>query len=149
MFIKTVKAIRDFGTENTWKVLNNYYIWIINQLNKYLIFCWGVCFIRFPNVFTNRQRCEKWVKACDRKEFTIDCVNENTYICGKHFIGGNGPTKTCADPLPPNLVFFIKQFNIFNEFNLYFCFYSFWNSIKRSIIPNKQTFVQKKTKFLI
>ncbi|CAG2118258.1 unnamed protein product, partial [Medioppia subpectinata] len=69
----------------------------------------GVCFIRFPNPSTHRQRCEKWVKACDRPDLTINAVTDKTYICSKHFIGGNGPTKQSADPLPPNQLLAANQ----------------------------------------
>lgn len=64
----------------------------------------GVCFIRFPDPVSNRERCLRWVRACGRKDLTIESVNNKTFICSKHFIGGNGPTKEHADPLPPQQV---------------------------------------------
>ena len=91
--------------------------------------CWGECksdsryfeksppgtyFIRFPkqgrikDTMTEwekgqekqkTEKCRKWVYACGRKDFTVDDVKKDTYICSIHFIGNNGPTDENPDPI--------------------------------------------------
>lgn len=90
--------------------------------------CWGNCtydsrypdkflpgtyFIPFPKVGKikdsmtqwekNRQsgrteRAKQWIRACGRKDFGIENITKDTYICSNHFVGGSGPTE--ADPHP-------------------------------------------------
>lgn len=60
----------------------------------------NVVFIPFPKPKTQRSKCERWVRLCGRKFFTVDNVRKETYICSKHFVGGNGPTDSHPDPLP-------------------------------------------------
>lgn len=59
-----------------------------------------VFFIPFPKPKTQRAKCERWVWLCSRKYFGVDNVNKDTYMCSKHFVGGNGPSIDHLDPLP-------------------------------------------------
>ena len=91
--------------------------------------CWGKCrsdsryleksppgtyFVRFPkpgkikDTMTewekgqqNRKtdKCRKWVDACGRKDFTVDNVKKDTYMCSIHFIGNHGPTEQYPNPI--------------------------------------------------
>jgi len=60
----------------------------------------GITFIPFPKPKTQLQKCERWVRLCGRKYFTVSSIRKDTYICSKHFVGGNGPTEEYPDPLP-------------------------------------------------
>ena len=60
----------------------------------------GVFFIPFVKPRKQREKCERWVMACYRGDFSIDNVNKDTYICSSHFVGGNGPTEDHPDPIP-------------------------------------------------
>ena len=62
----------------------------------------GVFFIPFPKPKTKREKCIKWISLCGRphKNFNIQKINEWTYICSKHFVGGAGPTDLYPDPIP-------------------------------------------------
>ena len=60
----------------------------------------GVTFIRFPNPWRDQDKCKRWVHACRRQGFTEKNVTKDTYICSKHFVGGNGPTLENPDPIP-------------------------------------------------
>ncbi|XP_045160376.2 uncharacterized protein LOC123525403 [Mercenaria mercenaria] len=60
----------------------------------------GVFWINFPKPKRTEAKCRKWVAACGRKDFTIEKVKKWTYICSKHFVGGNGPTEANPDPVP-------------------------------------------------
>ncbi|XP_076349849.1 uncharacterized protein LOC143246664 [Tachypleus tridentatus] len=62
----------------------------------------GVVFIPFPKPRRSREKCERWVRACLRKDFSIQNVTKNTYICSKHFVDGTGPTQDHPDPVPAN-----------------------------------------------
>ena len=78
----------------------------------------GVRFIRFPKPYKKRQRweynpllekvqnakCQRWIDACHRpttgpRAFTMKNITRGTYICTKHFVGGNGPTEEHPDPV--------------------------------------------------
>ena len=59
----------------------------------------GVFFIPFPKPKSLPERCARWIKACSREGFCQDNVNKYTYICSKHFVGGQGPTKSDPDPI--------------------------------------------------
>ena len=60
----------------------------------------GVTFVKFPSKHNDVATCRKWVKACGRMNFAVEKVTRDTYICTKHFHGGNGPTAEYPDPLP-------------------------------------------------
>lgn len=60
----------------------------------------GVFFIPFPQPKTQREKCERWVILCGPKYVGVDNVNKDTYMCSKHFVGGNGPSIDHPDPLP-------------------------------------------------
>ncbi|XP_060081914.1 uncharacterized protein LOC132563760 [Ylistrum balloti] len=78
--------------------------------------CWGDCrsddryrnadhmqdvfFIPFPKPKTQHEKCRLWVSLCGRKNWGVTNVNKHTYICSKHFFGGNGPTIDHPNPLP-------------------------------------------------
>ena len=40
----------------------------------------------------DRDKCERWIRACRWEGFGADNVTKHTYICLLHFIGGSGPT---------------------------------------------------------
>lgn len=91
--------------------------------------CWGKCntdtrypersppgtfFIPFPKIgrlkenmteWAKKRENEKtltskrWVHACGRKEFTVEKIKKDTYICSLHFDGGKGPTDENPDPI--------------------------------------------------
>ena len=91
--------------------------------------CWGACntdsrfldknpngtfFIRFPKpgklkdsmtdwekqqIKQATEKCMRWVHCCGRKNFTINNITKDTYICSLHFVGNNGPTEESPDPL--------------------------------------------------
>lgn len=60
----------------------------------------GVTFIPFPKQKTQLVKCERWIKLCGRKYFSVENIKKETYICSKHFVGGKGPTPEHPDPLP-------------------------------------------------
>ena len=60
----------------------------------------GVTFIPFPKPKTQLEKCQRWVRLCGRQYFTVESIRKETYICSKHFVGGNGPTDAHPDPLP-------------------------------------------------
>ena len=80
--------------------------------------CYGVCnsdtryrhresmkdvfFIPFPKPITQKEKCERWIKACGRhsEDFNLTKIKRSTYICSKHFIGEKGPTPEHPDPVP-------------------------------------------------
>ena len=62
-----------------------------------------VSFIRFPKPWIDFEKCQTWVRACGRGDtFTTKNVNNSTFICTKHFVGGKGPTEEHPDPIPAN-----------------------------------------------
>ena len=60
----------------------------------------GVFFVPFPKCKTCPDKCQRWSRACCREGFDVASISRNTYMCSKHFVGGNGPTKDHPDPLP-------------------------------------------------
>ena len=60
---------------------------------------WGLClnnkrknptlrfipFVKPYGKFEDKERAKKWVHLCGRKNFTIDMINRNSYICAHHF----------------------------------------------------------------
>ena len=65
----------------------------------------GVFFIPFVKPLRHRAKCERWINACNRVNFSVDNINRNTYVCSLHFIGGKGPTKEHPDPIPAGYTF--------------------------------------------
>ena len=62
----------------------------------------GVFFIGVPKKNADLEKCRKWVNAFHRADFSINNVSKDTYICSKHFVGGNGPTEDHLNPIPAN-----------------------------------------------
>jgi hypothetical protein len=60
----------------------------------------NVTFLTFPKSRDLMERLQKWVKACGRKNFSVDKVKRHTRICSQHFVGGKGPTEQHPDPIP-------------------------------------------------
>lgn len=60
----------------------------------------GIFFVRFPSLKTEREKCERWIAACGRKNFSIANINTSSYICSRHFEGFCGPTDDNPDPIP-------------------------------------------------
>ena len=60
----------------------------------------NVGWVPFPKPKTNMEKCERWIRACGRDNFTVDKVKKWTFIFTKHFIGGAGPTTDHPDPIP-------------------------------------------------
>ena len=56
----------------------------------------------FPKPSQGIERCQRWVNACCRDDFTIDKITRNTYICALHWHGQRGPTDEFPDPLKAN-----------------------------------------------
>ncbi|XP_013409794.1 zinc finger protein 235 isoform X2 [Lingula anatina] len=61
----------------------------------------GVFFLPFPKQKTNFEKCKRWVHLCGRpmEQFNMDKISKYTYMCSKHFVGGNGPTEEYPDPI--------------------------------------------------
>ena len=70
----------------------------------------GVGFVYFPQSKKDPDKCSRWVKLCGRpsegyRSFAaVTSVTKDTYICTKHFVGGQGPTFECPDPIPASEV---------------------------------------------
>ena len=60
----------------------------------------GVFFIRFPKMGLQAEKARRWVRACGRRNFTVERIKKDTYICSLHFPGENGPTQFNPDPIP-------------------------------------------------
>ena len=60
----------------------------------------GVFWIPFPKPKRNLEKCQRWIRACGRELFTVEKVSQWTYICSKHFVGGQGFTEQPPDPIP-------------------------------------------------
>jgi len=60
-------------------------------------------FIPFPKPKHGLERCQRWINACSREDFTVKNINYNTYICAVHWPGGKGPTDEFPDPFKANL----------------------------------------------
>ena len=58
----------------------------------------SVSFYSFPSLKKSRERREIWIRACCRGDAFV--CRKDSYICGFHFIGGNGPTEEYPDPIP-------------------------------------------------
>lgn len=57
-----------------------------------------VSFYSFPNAKKAPERREIWIRACCRGDKFV--CRKDSYICGFHFIGENGPTKENPNPIP-------------------------------------------------
>ena len=60
----------------------------------------GICvkFYHFPSFKNEKMRREAWIRACCRADSFV--CTKHSYICGFHFVGGNGPTDQNPDPVP-------------------------------------------------
>jgi len=76
----------------------------------------GVNFIPFPKPKKSEEKCKRWIAACGRENFTVDNVKKWTYICSKHFVGGNGPTEEHPDPIPATYTPVQVRFIILHEY---------------------------------
>ena len=59
-------------------------------------------FIPFPKPSQGLEKCQRWIQACSRENFTVENINRSTYICALHWPGGKGPTQEFPDPLKAN-----------------------------------------------
>ena len=59
-------------------------------------------FTPFPKPSQGIERCQRWVNACCREDFSINKITRNTYICALHWPGQRGPTDEFPDPLKAN-----------------------------------------------
>uniref|UniRef100_A0A8C4QH14 Uncharacterized protein n=1 Tax=Eptatretus burgeri TaxID=7764 RepID=A0A8C4QH14_EPTBU len=61
----------------------------------------GVWFLPFPKPTNKPKECDRWIRACGRPAaFDRSRITKSTYVCSKHFVGGNGPTRDYPDPVP-------------------------------------------------
>ena len=58
----------------------------------------SVKFYHFPSFKHEKTRREAWTRACCRADNFV--CTKHSYICGFHFVGGNGPTDENPDPIP-------------------------------------------------
>ena len=58
----------------------------------------SVRFYSFPPLKKQGERRKAWIRACCRGDHFI--CSKDSYICGLHFIGNNGPTEENPDPIP-------------------------------------------------
>ncbi|XP_015123607.1 uncharacterized protein LOC107045759 [Diachasma alloeum] len=59
----------------------------------------GVFFIPFPKPKKDLEKSIRWLEACNHPRLTVETITKHTYICSKHFEGGNGPTSEHLDPI--------------------------------------------------
>ena len=59
-------------------------------------------FLPFPKASQGLEKCQQWVTACSRENFTVKSITRNTYICLLHWPGERGPTEEFPDPLKAN-----------------------------------------------
>ena len=57
-----------------------------------------VSFYSFPNAKKANDRREIWIRACSRGDKFV--CHKDSYVCGFHFIGENGPTAENPNPVP-------------------------------------------------
>ena len=50
-------------------------------------------FLPFPKASQGLEKCQRWVTACSRENFTVKSITRNTYICLLHWPGERGPTE--------------------------------------------------------
>jgi hypothetical protein len=58
----------------------------------------SVSFHSFPSEKKSKERRQIWINACCRGDKFV--CRKDSYICGFHFIGQNGPTADYPDPIP-------------------------------------------------
>lgn len=58
-----------------------------------------VKFFPIPKPLRNLTRCQAWLNAINNDTITVSTVKYYHYVCSLHFLGGNGPTEECPDPL--------------------------------------------------
>ena len=58
----------------------------------------SVGFHSFPKAKKYKERREMWIRACHRGDSFV--CRKDSYICGFHFIGKDGPTKENPNPIP-------------------------------------------------
>ncbi len=56
-----------------------------------------VKFYHFPGPVHSAERRRKWIIACHRGDDFV--CTKDSYVCGIHFVGNNGPTKESPDPI--------------------------------------------------
>ena len=59
-------------------------------------------FLPFPKASQGLEKCQLWVTACSRENFTVKSITRNTYICLLHWPGERGRTEEFPDPLKAN-----------------------------------------------
>ena len=59
-------------------------------------------FIPFLTPSQGIERCQRWINACSREDFTVDLITRNTYIYALHCPGERGQTEESPDPLKAN-----------------------------------------------
>ena len=57
----------------------------------------NVFFVRFPGPKRQKEKRERWIKACHRGDVFI--CTKDSYVCSLHFVGENGPTDDYPDPI--------------------------------------------------
>lgn len=58
----------------------------------------------FPKLWHNVERCQQWVNACSREDFTIKNITKDTHICVEHWHGEKRRTTEFPDLLKANLL---------------------------------------------
>ena len=58
----------------------------------------SVSLYSFPSLKKSRERREIWIRACCQGDGFV--CQKDSYICGFHIMGGNGPTEEYPDPIP-------------------------------------------------
>ena len=59
-------------------------------------------FLPFPKPSQGLEKCQRWIAACSRENFTIENITRNTYVCPLHWPGEQGPTPEHSDQLKVN-----------------------------------------------
>jgi hypothetical protein len=58
----------------------------------------SIRFYSFPSLKKQEERRKAWIRACCRGDHFV--CTKDSYICGIHFVGSNGPTQDNPDPIP-------------------------------------------------
>ena len=59
-------------------------------------------YIPFFKPSQNLERCQRYINACSRENFTTKSITRNSYICALHWPGEKGQTEEYPDPLKAN-----------------------------------------------
>ena len=59
-------------------------------------------FTPFPKPSQGLEKCQRWIAACSKENFTVKNITRNTYICALHWPGILGPTPQHPDLLKAN-----------------------------------------------